>query len=325
LQGRLRDIGENFRAARTAAGLTVAELAKKSGLTVRSVNRAEAGDPKLTVSDLLKLSRALGIQIGGLFAGRAARSAQEKKAKATGSGEDSFAASDDAELVSKLTKAIAAQIASGHYTQGDKLGQEALAREFKVSRTPVREALSQLAAYGLVLQTPQQGAVVRPITSKQIRDAYQVRAELEGLGALLAAEWITDRQLEELKEAEREFARAVAARPKGIAEEAAVNEAWVSSNESFHNIILDASNNRKLKESVARLHQGFTRPIMMMAAGMDKRRMRENVEQHTAIYECLRRRDGEAARDAMIHHIHRAGELAAIWIEERDRQKGRTS
>jgi transcriptional regulator with XRE-family HTH domain len=209
----LRYIGENFRAARTAAGLTVAELAKKSGLTVRSVNRAEAGDPKLTVSDLLKLSRALGIQIGGLFAGRAARSAQEKKAKATGSGEDSFAASDDAELVSKLTKAIAAQIASGHYTQGDKLGQEALAREFKVSRTPVREALSQLAAYGLVLQTPQQGAVVRPITSKQIKDAYQVRAELEGLGALLAAEWITDRQLEELKEAEREFARAVAARP----------------------------------------------------------------------------------------------------------------
>jgi DNA-binding GntR family transcriptional regulator/DNA-binding XRE family transcriptional regulator len=318
----MREIGENFRAERTAAGLTVADLAKKSGLTVRSVNRAEAGDPELTVSDLLKLSRVLGIEIGGLFA---ARAAQERKAKATGSGEDAFAASDGAELVSKLTKAIAAQIASGHYTQGDKLGQEALAREFEVSRTPIREALSQLAAHGLVLQTPQQGAVVRPITSKQIRDAYQVRAELEGLGALLAAEWITDLQLGELKEAERKFERAVAARPKGIAEQAAVNEAWVSSNESFHDIILDASNNRKLKESVARLHQGFTRPIMMMAAGMDKRRMKENVEQHAVIYECLRRRDGEAARNAMIHHIHRAGELAAIWIEERDRQKGRTS
>jgi DNA-binding GntR family transcriptional regulator len=318
----MREIGENFRAERTAAGLTVADLAKKSGLTVRSVNRAEAGDPELTVSDLLKLTQVLGIEIGGLFAVGAA---QGRKAKAIGSGEDSFAASDGAELVSKLTKAIAAQIASGHYTQGDKLGQEALAREFKVSRTPVREALSQLAAYGLVLQTPQQGAVVRPISPKQIRDAYQVRAELEGLGALLAAEWITDRQLGELKEAEGKFARAVAARPRGIAEQAAVNEAWVSSNESFHDIILDASNNRKLKESVARLHQGFTRPIMMMAAGMDKRRMKENVEQHTAIYECLRRRDGEAARNAMIHHIHRAGELAAIWIEERDRQKGRTS
>ncbi len=322
MQGRIRQIGENFRAARMAASLTVAELAKKSGLTVRAVDRAEAGDPELTVSDVLKLSRALGVQIGELFAGRARK---ESEGKATGSGATSFVASDGAELVSKLTKAIAAQIASGHYTQGDKLGQEALAREFKVSRTPVREALSQLAAYGLVLQTPQQGVVVRPITSKQIRDAYQVRAELEGLGALLAAEWITDRQLEELKDAEKKFARAVTAQPKGIAEQAAVNEAWVSSNELFHNIILDASNNRKLKESVARLHQGFTRPIMMMAAGMDKRRMRENVEQHTAIYECLRRRDGEAARNAMVHHIHRAGELAAIWIEERDRQKGRTS
>jgi DNA-binding GntR family transcriptional regulator/DNA-binding XRE family transcriptional regulator len=325
VQGRLRQIGENFRAARTAAGLTVAELAKKSGLTVRAVDRAEAGDSGLTVLDLLKLSRALGNQAGELFVSRAAKARKAGKAKTTESDATSFVARDGAELVSKLTKAIAAQIASGHYTQGDKLGQEALAREFKVSRTPVREALSQLAAYGLVLQTPQQGAVVRPITSKQIRDAYQVRAELEGLGALLAAEWITDRQFEELKDAEKKFARAVTAQPKGIAEQAAVNEAWVSSNELFHNIILDASNNRKLKESVARLHQGFTRPIMMMAAGMDKRRMRENVEQHTAIYECLRRRDGEAARNAMIHHIHRAGELAAIWIEERDRQKGRTS
>ena len=112
-------------------------------------------------------------------------------------------------LVGSLAGRISAKIFAGEYPPGSRLRQEALAEEFSVSRTPIREALRQLEAKGVIQHVPNQGAIVLAPNARDIREAYQVRAELEGLAISLAVEWMTDEQIERMRNAQKRFAEAV--------------------------------------------------------------------------------------------------------------------
>lgn len=223
-------------------------------------------------------------------------------------------------LVDTLAHRISAKISSGEYPPGSHLRQEALAEAFAVSRTPVREALRQLEVKGVIRHVPNQGALVLAPSSRDIREAYQVRAELEGLAISLAVEWITDEQVARMVEAQKRFADSVdkltaTARAANTRAHSKNVPNWVESNDDFHGVIIEASGNRRLKQVISDLHLGFTRNVMLAALAMDGRRMRENVAQHEAILEAVVRHDGAAARKAMTHHIRRSGELAVWWLE----------
>jgi len=112
-------------------------------------------------------------------------------------------------LIEDLANRIQAKIVAGEYPPGTRLKQEVLAQQFDVSRTPIREALSRLEAKGIVSQAQRRSAVVRAPSSREISEMYQVRAELEGLAAQLAARWITDQQLVDLRISHDEFVQAV--------------------------------------------------------------------------------------------------------------------
>lgn len=222
------------------------------------------------------------------------------------------------DLVKQLSDTIAGRITSGEMLPGFRLRQEALAEEFSVSRTPIREALRQLEIKGLIEHVPNHGATVKAPSPRDIREAYQVRAELEGLAAELCVEWITDEQIEAMKAAQARFVAVVNALTPGKSEsEFRLTESrgWVESNAVFHEVILSAARNGRLKTSVQDLHSGFTRGIMMSAATMDGRPMRENVAQHEAIIRAIEQHDAQEARKAMKHHILRSGELAIWWLE----------
>jgi DNA-binding GntR family transcriptional regulator len=92
---------------------------------------------------------------------------------------------------------------------------------------------------------------------------------------------------------------------------------WVESNEEFHDVIMEAAGNEKLREIIGNLHLNFTRNVMLSAGAMDGRRMRENVVQHEAILTALERHDGAEARRSMVHHVRRSGEVAIRWLESR--------
>jgi DNA-binding GntR family transcriptional regulator len=98
-------------------------------------------------------------------------------------------------------------IVSGELEPGSVLRQEQLSERFGVSRTPVREALRRLAALGLVSFEPNRGVRVRTMSHADLREAFMVRAELEGLVTELAARRLTPTGLHELEECERRFAR----------------------------------------------------------------------------------------------------------------------
>ena len=112
------------------------------------------------------------------------------------------AAEERRALVDKLAAQLHARVVSGDLASGTRLRQEALAEEFGVSRTPIREALRKLQASGLVELHPNRGAFVRGLSPREIRDAYEVRATLEALAAELAATRISRDQLLRLRAAE---------------------------------------------------------------------------------------------------------------------------
>ena len=103
-------------------------------------------------------------------------------------------------LSSKVFKHLREDILSGKYHDQDELKEAAIASEYGVSRTPVREALRQLELEGLVSMIPNRGAYVNGIDNKDVRDIFAIRGLLEGLCARWATENITDEQLDGLEE-----------------------------------------------------------------------------------------------------------------------------
>jgi len=225
-------------------------------------------------------------------------------------------------LVSQLAERIAERIRSGTYPAGSRLRQEALAQQFDVSRTPVREALQQLEARGLVVHSPRQGVVVRTPSPVEIREAYLVRAELEGLAAELAAEWLTEEDFAALHAAQARYGAAMRLHATRQREadpraEAGTSSNWMAENDAFHAIILRASGNARLRATVDELNAGAARSFSFAALGIAVGELRENIAQHDAIVAALERRDGIEGRRVMVHHIRRSGEIFARWVERR--------
>jgi DNA-binding GntR family transcriptional regulator len=224
-------------------------------------------------------------------------------------------------LVDELAGKIQAKIMSGDFVSGSWLRQETLATDFGVSRTPIREALRKLQASGLVEVVPHRGALVRRPTAQDIREAYLVRAELEGLAAALATSRILESQLDQLREAEDLFRRSVedfvAAKRarKRVEGRPLADSEWVRANDLFHEVVQEAAGNERLRKTIADLHRSFPRKLTWSALSEDARLLDENVREHRRILEAIDKRDREEARVAMRDHILRAGELVAMWSD----------
>jgi DNA-binding GntR family transcriptional regulator len=226
----------------------------------------------------------------------------------------------DASLVDRLAATIQSRVLSGEIVRGTRLPQEALAAEFGVSRTPVREALRKLQAAGLVEVQPNRGAVVRGPSAREIRESYEVRTELEGLAAELATARISDADLLRLREAEGLFRMSVGqlvsgARRRGRDAPWDEQDAWVRANDMFHQTILDAAGNRRLADVLTDLRRSFPRELAWSALSANSRRLQDNVLQHGAILEAIERHDPAAARERMVAHIRTAGELVVHYFE----------
>src|SRR5580704_7630282 len=95
-------------------------------------------------------------------------------------------------------KLIRKRLLSGSLPPGGRLSDDALAKELGISRSPVREAISQLTSEGLVEYRPRSGAYVRVPEPRELAEWYETRIALEGFAVMRAAERITEPQLSEL-------------------------------------------------------------------------------------------------------------------------------
>ncbi|MDO8188491.1 GntR family transcriptional regulator [Conexibacter sp. JD483] len=219
-------------------------------------------------------------------------------------------------LVDDLAERIRQRIMTGEIPIGAQLRQAALASEFGVSRTPVREALRQLQTGGLITVVPNRGAVVRVPSPWEVRSAHEVRAELEGLAAERAATRITEPQLAILRRANETMRRAAEkARPRQAA--AGATAPTTLANDEIHTTIHEAARNPWLGRMINQINESFPRNVLALVLASDPAARRLTVVEHDQIIGALEAGDGPAARAAMHKHVIESGEQLARWYEER--------
>jgi DNA-binding GntR family transcriptional regulator len=186
-------------------------------------------------------------------------------------------------------------IINGTLRPGERLMEIQLAEELGVSRTPIREAIRKLELEGFVVMVPRKGAYVAGISLKDIADVFEVRASLEALASGLAAERITDEELEELER--------ILVRLAEISEGGNVPE-FVDSDTSFHDYLYQCSRNQRLIQMLSNLRDEIQRfrSVSLAFPG----RPREALEEHRKIVEAVAGRNITKAQHAAWEHIEKA-------------------
>ncbi|MEW6184024.1 MAG: GntR family transcriptional regulator [Bacillota bacterium] len=197
-------------------------------------------------------------------------------------------------------------IIKGVMKPGERIMEVQLAEELGVSRTPVREAIRKLELEGLVVMLPRRGAYVAGISVKDIADVFEVRAALEALAAGLAAERITDEELENLERSLVEITEVSDSRDIG---------AVVDRDTRFHDIIYRASRNAWLLQIITHLQDQLQR--FRMTTLSRPGRTREAVEEHKKIVEAISERNSELAAQLAREHIENAESSLLNGLKER--------
>jgi DNA-binding GntR family transcriptional regulator len=182
-------------------------------------------------------------------------------------------------------------ILAGDYEPGSRIVETWVARELGVSQAPVREALRDLEALGLIEITAFRGARVRRPSKAELLEAYGVRAELESFGARLALPRLSEKDFDELQRYVDEMRRAAAAGDP---------HAETVVDQSFHSRVIEIAGNSTLLR-VWRYLEPVSRTYMtMVAPGVNGRQI---ADLHQPILDALRRRDPVRAVEAVHDHF----------------------
>lgn len=183
-------------------------------------------------------------------------------------------------------------IASGELEPGSWLREAALAARMGVSRTPIREALSRLAAEGIVELSRNKGAQVVSFSGKDVADLYDVRAGFEPHAALLAVPRLTDADVDRL--AELADAMEAAVRSGSL-------EGLGALNNEFHGIFVQRCGNRHFAAAL----QSLMRPAVVAHTFLrySPEALQRSMSHHSELVAAARSRDGEWAEAAMRTHI----------------------
>jgi DNA-binding GntR family transcriptional regulator len=208
---------------------------------------------------------------------------------------------------------IRSRILSGKFPPGHALVANALSPEIGVSRTPVREALLQLEADGLVTIQARLGASVKRMELKEFRELCGLRQALESYAAGLAARERSESELQEIRFALQELRRQTereVARDRG---RLAIDEG-VREDAQFHIAVMNAAKSDLLKKEILRLH--LINGVMSARIALTIRdhltasdeeaynvHARETQAEHEAVFEAIARSDATAAEAAMKRHL----------------------
>lgn len=194
-----------------------------------------------------------------------------------------------------VLEAIREAIINGTLKPRERLMEIQLAEELGVSRTPIREAFRKLEMEGFVVMVPRKGAYVADLSFKDIADVFEIRSALEGLAASLAAQRITEEELDELERCLVEKADAIVT--NNI-------EKLVLVDTKFHETIYKASRNERLTNIISNLREQIQRFRATTLAYPG--RMQESLDEHRAIVEALQARDAKQAQQLAGEHIENA-------------------
>jgi DNA-binding GntR family transcriptional regulator len=201
-----------------------------------------------------------------------------------------------------LVEQIRNEIIQGHYVPGQRLRLRDLAAEFQVSTQPVRDALVELEAEGLVTSEPRRGAVVTVLSPAELQDIYDIRSTLESMATRLAVPLLSEEIIHDLDQLADEIDRHMGQ----ILE-------LVRLNFEFHTTLYEASGRTHLCELIETLRhrtEHYLHAYIIDLGGMTPAQ-----EEHRAIIDACRNGDAEIAAEIMHSHVAKAGQEIIEYAE----------
>lgn len=192
----------------------------------------------------------------------------------------------------ELREKIEDEIATGRLAPGSKLDEADLAAKFRVSRTPIREALIQLASTGFVQMRPRRGAVVPEVAPRRLVEMFELMAELEAMCGRLAARRMSDADHAPLIKAQQACEALCTGRdPDG----------YYHRNEIFHHVIYDGSHNSFLADQASALHRrlGPYRRLQLRV----RDRIATSCAEHQGIVAAIVAGNADAAAELLREHV----------------------
>lgn len=207
-------------------------------------------------------------------------------------------------LSERIRVALADDITTGQLAQGCLLDEAAIAARFGASRTPVREAIRQLAAVGLVDMRPRRGTIVSGLSTQRIIDMFEMSAEIEAMCVRLAAHRMNPVERSRLARLHEDSEAMVAANDL---------DAYARMNWAFHEVIYEGTHNAFLAEQALALRDRMAafRRTQLRGQGRPARSRAE----HGDVLNAIMRGDGEEAARCMRAHMFHASLALERYIE----------
>ncbi len=195
-------------------------------------------------------------------------------------------------LVQRVREQLEDDIVEGRLRPGVQLYVDDIATQFAVSRTPVREALQQLEASGLVEVLPKRGTYVSSLSVSTLIEMFEVMAELEAMCASLAARRADSAMRTDLALAMQECEHQA---------RAGDTNSYYHANEAFHQLVYQASGNQYLIQQTAALKNRL-KPYRRLQLQV-RDRMGQSVAEHRALVEAIQSGNTNAASHAARDHV----------------------
>ena len=216
--------------------------------------------------------------------------------------------SEDTGLLSdRIRNALTDAISSGELAPGTMLDEQQLADRYGASRTPVREALRQLATSGMVEVRPRRGVIVRHVTAEEVMDMFEAMAEIEAVCVRLATYRITPLERSRLLRIHEASEAAVAAGDV---------DAYDALNREFHEAIYRAAHNDFLADQAIAVRTRLN-AFRRMQLRQDRRLVTSRAE-HDAVMRAIAEGDGDEAARRMRAHMLNAASALDSYIAHQD-------
>jgi DNA-binding GntR family transcriptional regulator len=214
------------------------------------------------------------------------------------------------QLTPSVYRQLRARIVGGAFAPGERLQPDQLAVQLRVSRTPVRDALNQLATEGLVEVRPRRGTFVARVDQRTVAELYQLRLMIDTFVGDLVVHALSRQQL-------RQIARVLERMATYVRGDTYTDyAAYLDCDRAFHSTLVRFAGNRRL----VALYEEINLPLWLVraqqAAGMahsgDAGR---SLDEHRAIYEALLARDPARVRQAMTMHLERGRSRVELRLD----------
>lgn len=220
---------------------------------------------------------------------------------------DSNQFSNTFSLTDEIADIIRDRILKGEYKIGEKIKENQIATELRVSRTPIREAFKLLENEGLIDYIPNRGCFAKGFTKQDIEDIYAVRKALEVLSVEWAVSRITPEEISKLQD-QSDLMEFYTTRKDG--------RKVLEINTDFHDIIYNATGSRFMAQ-VLRSYKEYieqTRKVLFY----EQEYLDEIFEEHRAILDSIKERDVVKAKEAMARHLDGSKRRAQVVYKIKD-------